>query len=397
MLTCVLFFISEWHPEALIPGRVTAGISHGLIYYTTLVHTSESASKEFRHFVVFNVGFTFGLSILVVAVISLSSYQVEGLQANVAFSTIIYTIIALINNYISTQESPIYLLQQQQSIANDHDNSRNNNDDGHVAADAKAYETFRILQKQRMTTQEIQRHFAELKAYVRHENVQSTNILDDQNRDAIILVTCIRLATTFSFNLGLIFMTISMEQLVFTHDESQMLRITFLAWFVCGTLTIFITYRARNCLYLCALAFGVISTTNIIILIIGIKVFIKIFSYVLATSLAVYVLCVTLPLDILGCIYLSEAFPLAKKRWSMAIALCVEYTVHIALIVFVLEEAHISFWFVTSLSLIGLGFKLSWSVPQDTQRMALHECAAAFSNASAREWYTRANVNSRCT
>lgn len=383
--------MSEWYPETLIPGRVTAGISHGLIYYVTLVHTSETASKEFRHFVVLNIGFTLGLSILVVAVISLASYRVEKLQANAAITNFIYATIALINNYVSTQESPIYLLQQQRHHTGDEDTP-----DASVSA-PEAYESFRVLQKQRMHGDEIRRRFADLKAYVCHEQQQSSNMVADGNHRAIVLATCIRLTTVLSFNLGLIFTAITMKHLIVVSDESQMLRITFLAWFVCGTLTIFITYRVRNCLYLCALAFGIVSTANIIILIIGAKIFIDLFAYVLAITLAVYVLCISLPLDILGGIYLSEAFPLSKKRYSIAVALCTEYTVHLILILLVLQQMHVSFWFVTSLSLIGLGFKLSWSVPHDTQRMAMEECATAFVDASAREWYTRANVNSRCT
>lgn len=382
--------LAEWHPDTLIPGRVTAGISHGLVYYTTLVHTSETASKEFRHFVVLNIGFTFGISILVVSVISLSSYNANGLQANTAITTLIYAIIGLINNYVYTQESPIYLLQQQR--LRDGDDTEING-----TAAIEAYETFRVLQRQRMSCLESQRRFAELKAYVSNEHRLSGNILADGNQHVIVLATCIRLATVLSFNLGLVFLTISMEQLVFSADEAQMLRISFLAWFVCGTLTIFVTYRRRNCLYLCALAFGIVSTANLIILIIGTKRFIELFVYVLAAMLGAYVLCVSLPLDILGGIFLSEAFPLSKKRWSIAIALCLESVAHLILIWFVVEQMYLSFWFVTSLSLIGLGFKLAWSVPQDTHRMTLQESAAAFVGASAREWYTRANVNSRCT
>lgn len=378
LLTSVLFMAAEWHPETLIPGRIVAGFSYGLIYFVTLIHTSETASNEFRHFVVLNIGFTFGLSILVVAVISLSSYNVEGLQGNAAITTLIYGIIAFINNYFSTQESPIFLLQKQ-------------TDDTEVAT-IEAYETFRVLQKRRMTCMEMQRRFLQLKAYVMDERQYSTNILDGNNMRAILLGTCIRLTTCLSFNLGICFVAINMEQLIFSNDESHMLRITFLCWFVCGTLTIFITYKIRNCLYLAALAFGIVATVNVIALI----VFIDIFKYVLAAVLGAYVLCASLPLEILGGIYISEAFPLSKKPLSMAFALCMEFAAHILLTLFVLQQMFIPFWFLTSLSLIGLGFKLSWSIPQDTHKMTLQQSAMAFGSATAREWYTRANVNSRC-
>lgn len=374
--------MAEWYQETLIPGRLCAGISHGFVYIATLIHTSETASKEFRHFLVLNVGFTFGLSILVVAVISLSSYKAGGLEANTAITTFIYAILALVNNHFSTQESPIYLLQKQ-------------NMDTEGAA-AEAYETFRILQKKRMSCIEIQRRFTELKASVIEESFQSRKIFDDGNFNAIILATCIRLATVLSFNLGLVLMALEMGKLVIVTDESHMLRIIFLCWFVGGTLTIFISYKYRHYLYLVALIFGIISTVNIILLIVGIGIFIRIFLFVLTVSLLYYVLCISLPLEILGGIYLSEAFPLSKKPFSIAVTLTVEYLVHILLTFFIMENMMISFWFVTSLSLIGLGFKLFWCVPRDTHQMALPQSARAFASASAREWYTRANDNSRC-
>lgn len=241
-----------------------------------------------------------------------------------------------------------------------------------------------------MSCVDMQRRFLQLKAYVIEEKPYSINILDDNNIHAIVLGTCIRLTTCISFNWAIIFVAINMEQLIFSSDESHLLRITFLCWFVCGTLTIFIAYKMRNCLYFAALAFGIVATANVIALI----AFIDIFKYFLAVMLGVYILCISLPLEILGGIYISEAFPLAKKPLSMAFALCIEYIVHILLTLFVLQQMYIPFWFLTSLSLIGLGFKLSWSIPQGTYKMTLKQSAIAFGSATAREWYTRANVNS---
>lgn len=375
---------AEWQQDVVIPGRIAAGIAYGLIYITALIHTSETASKEFRHLLVLNVGYIFALSTLVMAVISVSTYELDGLQSNVALLTAIYASVALIINYRATQESPIFLLQ--------HPNA-----DSEDASTEEAFEVFRVLQKLGMHSSEVHRRFSQLREYVMEASLQSRNIFGPHNIKAMILACCIRLTTALSLNLGIVFIALNMMFFVLSNDSTQILRISFLVWFVCGSSTIFLfyKYKARNYVYFAALAFGMISTVNILMLILAIDFIIFIFMYVIAVALRAYVLFCSLPLEILGGIYLSETFALSRKPFSMATILCIENLAHILMTFFVLDKSFIPFWFITSLSLIGLGFKLSWSIPKDTHKMTLQDSANAFSNTSAREWYTRANVNSR--
>lgn len=374
--------MAEWHQDFIILGRITAGIAYGLIYITTIIHTSEAASKEFRHLLVLNVGYTFGLSSLIMAVITISTYALDGLHNNVALATFVCSSIALVFNYSSTQESPIYLLQQTV-------------DNGNGSSSESAFEAFRVLQKRGMHISEISRRFSQLKEYVSEATVESRNILSHNNIITMTLVCCIRFTTALSLNIGIIFIALNMEFIFLPNSGLQTFRTAFLIWLVCGTATLFLFYRSRNYVYIAAMVFGIISTINILVLILAIDFVIIIFMQIIVVALRAYIICFTLPLEILGGVYLSEAFTLAKKPISMAVVLCIDNLTHILMTFFVLEKLFIPFWFITSLSLIGLGLKLCWSIPKDTHKMTLQESANAFSNVSAREWYAKANLNSR--
>lgn len=383
LLSSLLLILSNSNDICLIFGRIFGGIVHGLVYITTIIHSAENASKNFRHLLLLIFGYNFGVSLLMAALLRLPPYSGANPENMVAIPSIIFAIIAILCTRFLVKESPLYLLQQQR-VVYEEDLS-------------EAYDTFTSLQKRLLTPDEIQKKFDEVKLHFADEMSNSQNIFTDGNFKPFLLCLCSRLVGVLSLNLPLVMEVLSCDVLRDFEHHMHKITITIILWFIGGMAMICSFHRCnrKHWFYVVSMLFGMIITFIGILLIFGVKsyIFKDVFRQLI---LCVYFFLVSLPLEMISTLYLSEAFILPKKPISIVIITILEHLLHILLIFLYLQKHNDAFWIITSLGLIGLSIKVYWSLPRTTNVMTLHQSANAFKNSTVMEWYSQANINSRC-
>lgn len=347
---------------------------------------SENASRHFRQILLLSFGYNFGIAILLGAIFILPPYDEFKREYVIAIPSLIFIVIAIICTHIFTIESPIFLLQQQK-IVYEEDLS-------------EAYDTFTSLQKKEILPEEIERKFDEIKAMLADELPLTCNVFSDDNAKPLLLCICLRLVSLFSFNLPLIMSIIeitSNEILIpckLKHDNARIL-VNILFWFIGGMTTICIVHylNKKYIFYLFSTMFGISYTFIRILFIFDVRY--SLVFYFPAVLLLFYFYIVSLPLDMISNVYLSEAFATPKKPLSIGLITVIEHFVHILLLLMHFNRFIECFWLIISLSLMGLSFKVYWSLPHDTNGKSLQQCYFAFRNATVRECYSQANNNSR--
>lgn len=378
-----MLIFSDSKDVFLIFARILGGFLHGLVYITTIIHAAENASKNFRHFLLLIFGYNFGVSIVMGGLLRLPPYSGTNHELIVAIPSIIFAIIAILCTRFLVKESPLFLLQQQR-VVYEEDLS-------------EAYDTFTSLQKRLLTPDEIQKKFDEIKLQFADEMSNSQNIFTDGNFKPLILCLCLRLVAVLSLNLTLVLQVANSSTFRDIERHIDHLAFTVILWFIGGMIMIVVFHRAnrKHWFYLASMCFGMIGIFIGILQIFNVKTFI--FKNVFpGLALSLYFFLISLPLEMISTLYLSEAFILPKKPLSIALITILEHSMHIILIYFQLRGFLDPFWIVTSLGLIGLSIKVYWSLPRTTNGLTLHQSSNAFKNLTVMEWYSQANTNSRC-
>lgn len=383
LISSVLLILSNSHDIWLVFGRILGGIVHGLVYITTIIHAGENASKNFRHLLLLIFGYSFGVSLVMATLLRLPPYSTTRVELVVGVPSIVFAILAILSTRFLVKESPLYLLQQQR-VVYEEDLS-------------EAYDTFTSLQKRLLTPDEIQKKFDEIKLHFADEMSYSQNIFTDGNFKALILCLCSRLVALLSLNIPLIMWVIKVETLRDIEHHLNKLVVSIILWFIGGMIMIIVFHRAnrKHWFYIVGVIFALICVFVGILQKLQIKNYIF-ERYLLGVALTLYFTFISLPLEMISTLYLSEAFILPKKPISIAIITILEHLLHILLLFFHLEKIDDAFWAVTSLGLIGLSIKVYWSLPRTTNGLTLHQSANAFKNLTVMEWYSQANINSRC-
>lgn len=313
----------------------------------------------------------------------LPPYTIFSRETLVAIHSLVVILFGIVTTHIFTKESPIFLLQHQK-IVYEEDMS-------------EAYDTFTNLQMKNVSTDEIEHDFDEIKTMLANESQKSRNPFTDGNLKPTILCCCSRLVALLSFNLPLIIEVLASEQIIACDEHSgDQLVINLVLWFCCGVIAICVLHYIgkKHLLYLYSTMFGISLTFVRILSIFDLRY--SLTFYLPAVLLLFYFYIVSLPLEMAANIYLSEAFATPKKPFSLAIIVTVEHFAH--LILLIMYFMHWTHWFllVTSLGLMGLSFKVYWSLPRDTNGVSLQQSVYVFRTAIVREWYSQANINSRC-
>lgn len=379
-----MFQLSGGNEIALMFGRIFAGMFHGLVYLTTIVHTAENTSKYIRHLLMVEFGFNSGLSVACFALLRIPPYSSFDDNKVVAVPTLVLIATAVIATHFFTKESPIYLLQHQK-IVYEEDMS-------------EAYDTFVTLQKKDITPEEVDEKFDEIKAMLAEESLQTRNPFTDGNFKPLFLCCCCRLVGVLSFNLPIIVEVLAEEGSIVskTACASHQVLIVLLIWLVVGTATVATLHHLNKkfLLFLFSTMFGISSTFVRIILIFDVRY--SLVFHLPAVLLLFYFYIVSLPLDTMSSLCLGEAFSTPKRAPSIALIVALEHCLHILLLVLHFNRMSNTFWLITSLGLMGLSFKVYWSLPRATDGASLQQSVLAYRTAVVREWYSQANNKSRC-
>lgn len=422
IFSSLLFFgasrsTSEWQIVILF-GRLLAGISHGITYVTIFVHASENASKEFRHYLTMLIGGTICLSIFLSTFAiyiplpefmkneNVAKYS-ELTSAHVITSiTLILALVAIIVNYFYSHETFVFLFA-------------NNYDDEASATLAK-------LNNENLLSPKLKDDVVTLKEMYNDDKSEYTrsSLFAKSHKSLMAFAMNARFASLFSFNLVVVVLLakafekeilkdmmmeereeldeiltdkhFNFEKLIEGLHELQRdiktlkhsIRIVISIWFVCGFVTTLIGsyFKLRRGIHWSSFIAGLLLlVASFFSLVDSDPLY---FKTLLLFLLTFYVLLKSMPVDIIGYMYLSDCFPTSTKSYAIATVTIGENLIHILLIALNLNKdlymnvGELGFSMLLSGALLtGCAFKLFLSAPE-TRGLNLKESQHAFIQAA---------------
>lgn len=304
-------------------GRFIAGIAHGIVYQTIIIHSGEIAVREVRLLIIRPIC----VSPLVAMCIAMAyikyfypeaEVQEKSLYLYLGFITFFYAVVALIAAPIYTTESVPWLLQ----------NGNN---------ETTAFQTWLKLQdKDEANINEnspIKREFDELRAAVNDEKrANDKHIFGERNLKKILVAVSTRFIIVTVYNIGL-FAVFSFAERQKTFDPFAIIMLRL----ILGLIVVYIEIDKLNAdteTYRSIVGFGFeLFLLNIFAILEWSNWFITVLWMLTLLSFAT----IPVPAEFQSNVYLSEAFPFLKKTWSITIALIIEYLIHIGYIVITLN------------------------------------------------------------
>lgn len=301
------------------------------------------------------IGWILAFSVTFAATIIISAYNNQKVEGFIGIVSVMHVAITIYYNFSKTVEAPSFLIRNQ---TNDLESET-----------SESFDTFKGLQSPRLTDEEVRVRFDQLKSYVSTGKNQSANIFTDGNLKPLILCSLIRLTNSLSFYFGTWLLLIMLSQ------EYQVYFPIYL-WIglLCGTVTIFIVYRFKHLTYLIVVILGVAYAPGFLG---GPDVVASMLKVVSLIALMIFLWCFPMPLEMIGMAHLTEAFPIAKKPFSVAFVLASEFVVNILFALYILHVLDDLYLFGGILFTIFLCiyFVIYLFVPRNTGNSSLEECA----------------------
>jgi Sugar (and other) transporter len=184
-------------------GRCLAGIGHGLIYVTTIIHGSEIAVPKMRGFLMASLSFC----LIIGSLTSVDIYK-GGKYSSLPFFddpnrivglvTLMYVALAAIIGGFLTYESPVFLIQR-----------------GRIE-EAKA--AMLKLRNETVETTEIRHDYKDLRAMVAEDEKLKGSIFQDRNLKPLMTITAVEVlsALTFNYPLNVVRVVLSHRAQVFS-------------------------------------------------------------------------------------------------------------------------------------------------------------------------------------
>lgn len=350
------------HPNSYaVIGRFLAGVTHGLVFHTVLIHSGELGIRNIRQLIIRPIG----VSMLIGTALHYIIYLILGTSDNhfvlPGIISVVLSVIALILSFVFTYESVPWLIR-----------CGNN--------PTLALQTWLILQNEPSVANDslLIQEFNDLKKEIEETDRLSPNVLSDGNVGALLKCIGVRILAAFVSSPA-IYALITLAE---NKDTFSLAGIIIRLFFAILWLYFLIDKLRKD--------EGAIP----IIIVLGLELIIANVCYIFDWSnwftyilwhLILYVL-LTLPIfDYMGHIYLSELFPFAKKDWSVAYVLIIEYVVHILLIaaaVFVPWHSSHLVLLVFGTIMTALGFAL-YGVVNENELFMLREDRRTLRRASA--------------
>uniref|UniRef100_A0A1L8DEN6 Putative transporter major facilitator superfamily n=1 Tax=Nyssomyia neivai TaxID=330878 RepID=A0A1L8DEN6_9DIPT len=288
--------------------RILAGISHGFIYITTIIHASENAVKEVRGLILGSIHFCIITSVFTTSILMAAGQETQGqeeFEPNMYIGIIgtVYSVMALPMIPFLTYESVVFLIERQRY--------------------SEAIRNMIKLRNESIETWEIKNDFDEAKLMVCEDIRSSKSIFGDGNLRPLLLMILVKFLFVLSFNYGLnMIKFLSVDDIFMGHWSSAFL------------------FGIRACAALVALFFFDTFGRRIILAVSGggkaISLLVYGFlnlgvqgSYVAVIASEIFV---GLGLGSVADILFSEAFSTRKKVLSMIVVNVIENALQIALI-----------------------------------------------------------------
>lgn len=342
-------------------GRLLAGLGHGLVYITTLIHASENVIKEMRGRLLSLINF------VMIATIFLSTllYVVNSSKNNdliIGILGLVFAVVALLLTPLMPYESIVLLLR--------------------LGEERKALQNLLKLRSETSETASIQSELQDVTTMLEQDKIISANIFVDQNVRPLFLVTIMRIMAILANNIIINTVMIAGTHLLLHHVEvpenalilaSIRFAVSFvpLIWsdtFLHKTMLNYSTVVSSSFTLLVGIMMVAITGHEIIF-------YFALFFFVQAFS--------SFGIDPMQHIVTAEAFSTAKKPWSITFATTIENIIQIVVIVVFsnvnLTEAMISGVVIgAGVTMVLFAFVLNSMLPE-TSGLTLMGCRDAFS------------------
>lgn len=406
----------RWQPILLV-ARLIAGIGHGVTYVTVFVQASENSSKDFRRVMVTIIGLTLALSIFIASTfiinipmpikdktdnektVELSETTSTGIMATV---TVILCFISVPINFIFSYETVPFLLyhnnreeEAQSTLA------QLLGEDQHSPIVQHEFNAMRELcnddyaefpEGKIFTT--IHRRLMSIPLYSRIVSAQCLNVLSIimfanyiinlMEKDVILLETNSQNSTKEEFDQ---YIERIRDIMRLARMYLVVVKVSFATWFIVGVPLTFVGnyFNWKRGYHFCTSLAGAIMLSFTLFHWIGI--FGGFFKASALLFLNIYIHFMTIPVDIIGYLYLMECFPTSTKSRGIAfVTICESLFNSIFIYVEIQYDSLGIEFFAMAILYFILGFLLYAVVP-NTNGLSLAATKHAYMQALSPNWW----------
>lgn len=343
--------------EMLIIGRIVAGISHGIVYITIIVHASENSVKEFREILMLLIAGCINCSYILAVIVFQPIDRIFLSESFLFIGSIVYAFIGLFLMLIYTIESVPFLVR-------------------HYCTETEAIKLLAKLQQKKITNQTVYQDYLIIRKMCDDElmvygNLTFRHLFTKGNFRPIIFCCYGRIISILSLNLPivtmiLIFLRNCIEDMMpdtgidtaallnnnsnvvssalstpaskiliivestfvaaLYNHEVQLVISVWCGFGACTTAVLYLFDRKRSIYYICCGLGSLLIISGVL------HAFYNILSTVMHLCLIGYFNYTTFAIDLFGHGFLAEAFPTTMKPISIAYVMIIEHFLHIVLI-----------------------------------------------------------------
>lgn len=184
LISCVLLIEGSTNIIAIISSRIIAGITHGTVYLTVLLHACEIADKRVRGLVVSSINLCLMVGVLIHTSVLREKQAIkeQGVDPNrmIGMYGLIFLFIGILLIIFFEMESPVFLLRQKEN--------------------RKALDVMVRLRCESHETRDIREAFQELKVMVNEDSTSSQYVFVKDNKFPLFIVGLLKFGFLLSFN-----------------------------------------------------------------------------------------------------------------------------------------------------------------------------------------------------
>lgn len=389
-----------WHETfpALLAGRVLAGACNGIVFLALLAHAAENTIKELRGLVICSIGYLRAVTTFLATFLFIIPYynptpivdpnNTSG-TIHVTFDvdlllgilTFVYAIIALLSIPYLTYESVPLLIQQ--------------------GRDRKALENLIRLRSEETDTWAVRNDFDELQLMVLEDyeapGINHSNIFTDGNWRPLIMISAIRLIVLLASSLPFqLTAAIFVKVLLMANEDTLQYAIMILLGCRVGLGILPMAFcdklGRKHFLLVSGCLCGVCLAVLGVILYLEDRSCLDMDYWIPGAFFICFYIFASIGIDSIGNVFMAEAFPMAKKAWSITLIVTFEHILNCAFLIWIVlirfdYDWLMMFVFASGVVILSLSLWLYCVLPE-TRGMSLRQCRNEFNKARAQVAFT---------
>lgn len=341
----------------LLIGRIFAGLSHGIVYVTFLIHAGEIANPRLRGFKVSLVHVSLFLGVFVSSTMNFVKTDDEGLTGHSNFNfymgiaALVYLIIGGVSMYFFFVESPVFYIKKQQS--------------------QKAQDLIMKLRNENELSDDTRGDFEDLQLMVTEDLRDGDNVCSSENVKSLSSMIILKLAFVCTFNmpLNMTWLAITSQELRDGDMDTSAVALTSVRLLTLFVVILFIDCVRRSLAGIAACALSLITLTltlSTIIDTINDNANLMMSLAFLAQFFS------AIGVGIHADVYSTECYSSLKKPMSIAFTTAVELLAQILLVLYSFYSVMSPHWILAIMTGILIGTFLTVIIKfPDTARISL--------------------------